>query len=1313
MSFAQTFVRLGLSDYYTQYFEALRFHKKTNDESIEWDKVVDTYAGYGYALRNRQLYDKADALEILVDSVQETTEHAQPPTYTELPRILYFLAKLADPNPTDNTLPTLSSKGEKLLAKKEFQLRPQPSTEEFFGTRISNYENAQRINMSSAHGYFQYPEELFQEEPKQTLPEDLIPADPSRSECNEFFRYGELTEPDVARPTFFGGLKPLSERKMDAFGGFSLDFEIPELPEVPHKRFDLAPEEASRPADDPPSSVRHQPREQSPPPLCVFPRNLANLQDDTRTVDSWEPSTASHSPYISESDTRTFEAVYQKYFRGGNWEKTQCVVIKTSTFMEALLNLANGIVSRLFVYDQECRVFEFRVPHFRVQGLGATSLQRILRHFMSFGTRLRRLEHVVNTILSSPSTFGLTGVAFAHSLSSFLLSIREVIGTYEREEKIRDEQAILRLYYFTQDLSGVLQWLANLCYCDLQDDLQSDTLTERQYEEWVASGFYIPHGSHLLSHIYEKAYELDSSTGTLLRPLALSILSESSAPYFQLIDKWLRVDIFKSSQENPRTSWDNLLTQTNWDVVDPYHEFFIVNTDLKQSFLERNGDGYWEDGYQISDASTPPSFVSKTLAREVLEAGKSLRLLNECRKKHPLYTDSGEYHEEGLEEFSHCSISLRWLFKIKEIEEHQKLLMEHKRVMVSLIAQREIERKLLLQKEIDQSREIRIQKKQKAETAMKAMREERARRLKIIADKKEAYRKSIMDFLAEQQQYADSQTHKRSAAHNHPSPSKETLRSEVNQSTGTPDLPENEEVGGMVDHISTLSVSELHERKEELSEASDSDGATARDEPLSLKSSGRESAVSLEKGPCSRGSFQLTSEDLSQQNGPTAFGSFRPGLLTQKDGAFGKLLQNLAQHNDEDPTEDYIPPLSIINQLTVVHTLKRHCRLINSSVLSFFFHEMNLTGHLNVLRQYLLLGNGFYVNGIVQALFDDDANLDEFTDEQQLDDRAKMSAIGFNKHFGWPLSGRKLNSALKAALLETISDDLPLEFMDSTRVNEIKDLDERLEFLTNFTGFDTSQIEAEGIEALDFIRVKYHAPHPLDVIITPTSITKYNQVFNFLLRILRVDTVSRHIFRQTRLQHEEPGSTQILWKFRFEIHQFINAVRGYVFDYAVGVTWEHFSDVIGKIVEENDFQKQYERYIHDNEDDTETLHILDLRSLMEYHDMVLDRILHRCFLLPNQAFVMNVITEIFELILELAQYLQDPSAISALYEEFKGSREKLFAGLVRLEYAHPRSGGQPTSAAISSHEYVDRKDGVTYIQEFLLRLDFSKRFMRE
>jgi len=39
--------------------------------------------------------------------------------------------------------------------------------------------------------------------------------------------------------------------------------------------------------------------------------------------------------------------------------------------------------------------------------------------------------------------------------------------------------------------------------------------------------------------------------------------------------------------------------------------------------------------------------------------------------------------------------------------------------------------------------------------------------------------------------------------------------------------------------------------------------------------------------------------------------------------------------------------------------------------------------------------------------------------------------------------------------------------------------------------------------ALDFLYLDYKVPHPLEVIITPDTISKYQRIFGFLLRMMR------------------------------------------------------------------------------------------------------------------------------------------------------------------------------------------------------------------
>src|SRR4051812_19458837 len=62
--------------------------------------------------------------------------------------------------------------------------------------------------------------------------------------------------------------------------------------------------------------------------------------------------------------------------------------------------------------------------------------------------------------------------------------------------------------------------------------------------------------------------------------------------------------------------------------------------------------------------------------------------------------------------------------------------------------------------------------------------------------------------------------------------------------------------------------------------------------------------------------------------------------------------------------KDYILPLVAITEQVVARTILCHCRLINASMLSNFFHDLGLRAHLNVLRDFMLMGNGIFVSGL-------------------------------------------------------------------------------------------------------------------------------------------------------------------------------------------------------------------------------------------------------------------------------------------------------------------------------------------------------------
>ena len=89
---------------------------------------------------------------------------------------------------------------------------------------------------------------------------------------------------------------------------------------------------------------------------------------------------------------------------------------------------------------------------------------------------------------------------------------------------------------------------------------------------------------------------------------------------------------------------------------------------------------------------------------------------------------------------------------------------------------------------------------------------------------------------------------------------------------------------------------------------------------------------------------------------------------------------------------------------------------------------------------------------------------------------------------------------------------------------------------------------------MDFLYLDFKPPYPINVIITPSSISKYNRLFTFLLRVLRMGTVIRHIYRlaHERYLYDDEGEAAeysvLVQKFRFDAQQFIIALHEYVFE---------------------------------------------------------------------------------------------------------------------------------------------------------------------
>ncbi|CAG8663086.1 13359_t:CDS:2, partial [Acaulospora colombiana] len=363
---------------------------------------------------------------------------------------------------------------------------------------------------------------------------------------------------------------------------------------------------------------------------------------------SWEsigkskPSMNKASPYLTEADISTYEAVWHNHFHHEFSYGNTGVAVAQELLVQNILNLIIGIPSNLFSYDPIKRIFSPKIPNIRIRGCSARSTNMMMSRFLNLGTHIKRLENTAERCMKAASLYGLTGVAFGRSLASFILLIRKSLVAMSEKNNATDHTIIVGLYHVIDEVSLI----------DVSNTGSAE-LSAEQSAQLKKEGFYLPFGSGILSEIYSTAESVDSTRSPFLKCTLLAFLKHSSEPFFQMLSSWLGVSASSAHAPLP-------IDAPKGDFHDPYKEFFIVNFEIDASFVKHDGNCFWQDGIQVSDKNPLPIFIDTGLARDVLEAGKSLRLLRDCRPNHPLCQASTML--DPLTSKPIWSTNMKWLF---------------------------------------------------------------------------------------------------------------------------------------------------------------------------------------------------------------------------------------------------------------------------------------------------------------------------------------------------------------------------------------------------------------------------------------------------------------------------------------------------------------------------------------------------------------------------------------------------------------------------------------------------------------------------
>ncbi|KAI4229081.1 MAG: hypothetical protein L6R36_001143 [Xanthoria steineri] len=395
------------------------------------------------------------------------------------------------------------------------------------------------------------------------------------------------------------------------------------------------------------------------------------------------------------------------------------------------------------------------------------------------------------------------------------------------------------------------------------------------------------------------------------------------------------------------------------------------------------------------------------------------------------------------------------------------------------------------------------------------------------------------------------------------------------------------------------------------------------------------------------------------------------------------------------------PPMSLLPTLSFAPMLLTQSRLLSYSTLQMLFLTHSLRSHLRLLRSYLLFADGPFLVHLSHALFE--STLQYPPGPVRFDGKTKGLQVGMRVR--WPPRSSELRIALMGVLTENYYSS-PESVMAKGRNEARKDKTELPGGLSFAIRNDMSDEELEkcmhvdGLEALDFLRIQYRPPKPLDVVIADSVLEKYDRVSRLLLRGARVGWVVKELVKQHRGNGRSNSGSGLGQKFKIELYHFVTTVLGHFWD-CIEELWVAFEAKL------DDIEASIECYEVGQK--MEGVH--RLRAL---HEEVLDRILASCLLRKRQESVMELLEEIWRIVLQFASIVRHgqgskEAGFGDMYETWR-KKVRVFITVCR---------GLQDQANVSVSGKKDGFDGGKLGQEkgngigrLVLRLEMNGWYMR-
>ena len=339
-------------------------------------------------------------------------------------------------------------------------------------------------------------------------------------------------------------------------------------------------------------------------------------------------------------------------------------------------------------------------------------------------------------------------------------------------------------------------------------------------------------------------------------------------------------------------------------------------------------------------------------------------------------------------------------------------------------------------------------------------------------------------------------------------------------------------------------------------------------------------------------------------------------------------------------------------------SLEERIRVIDQAVLKLFLDRFRVISHLEVLKRFVLLGSGDFVDELLSSMTD----------------RWGSTALRRQNYIALPSD---LNAFLKSALqtasvglrgLSTEDDVLGrLSFASREDVRTRSDAqDPRHEpFLQGAT-------ESCGADVLDRLELRFDVSFPVCLVFEPRIMRRYDRLFALLLRLKR----SYHVVKES---FKTWTSCRAACLGRFEIHQWIGTVHAYVFEDVIECSW---FTLLGRLHPGISIKQM----------NMEPISNLD--EFRRCHQDYIDGIYRRCFMTEDAKSLLSLLNSLLALSLRLADLWGCADVdieMRSLYEKFENLAVMFFGGV------RNRASAKPDPAIVN---LVQRLDFNGYFSKF-------------